>query len=513
MKKLIATTLAITVPLTSGAFTVSLNPNHLHIGEFKGKSAGHEEITRQSLLIALDAVRRSVKYPLSPLEDEVLRQGLENERWGTLGYAVPNPVIRGNHSNDIPGTPNYSIVPEYLNHIPFLLKSTAVTTNKTTKYLKPENLRVRSFWMWYNLESEFANLKTLSKSARKAREEEVKRNMGGNWDYNYEFQSAHSLRDTVMEKDGKTFRALTSSRATCERTRSYIHNLAILAVKNLNKASSLLAESDATRNSAKSKHLRSSAKDYTYQAFFQIGQASHSLQDSFSAAHTVREGENYDIKDICVYGDSYKKMLNSNAGKTCYHFEYVPAEPGIRNLAKKGVEGVVSYREGDMHDSIWIRGEEDAPKKFPNYVQTLERWGHKKGAKGQVVEHKEEVNLTSISNTFIEEVSAKWANMKDEARMARTATAKYVYVILEYLSDVRNGYIEDDQNYSLLSNRLNAQFFDGSPQRLQNPVWIADSGYVDKRPNIVHVAPIKDIMKDGVFRCGQLSNEPIVPGK
>ncbi|MBX9768545.1 MAG: hypothetical protein K2X47_14825 [Bdellovibrionales bacterium] len=290
-----------------------------------------------------------------------------------------------------------------------------------------------------------------------------------------------------------------------------IHNLAILAVKNLNKAQDQLAKAKVS-SSARARLLAQSAKDYTYQAFFQIGQATHSLQDSFSAAHTVRSGENYDINNICVYGDDYKTLLKNNASKTCYHFEYVPTEPGLQNYVKKGVEGASSYKEGDMHDSIWIRGDKDTPERFPNYVQTLNRWGHTK-KNGIVIEQKEEVNLTSISNPFIEEVSAKWANMKDEARMARTATAKYVYVILEYLSDVRNGYVKDDSKMSLLSSRLNSEFFDGSPSRLQNPVWIADSGYVDKHPSIVHVAPIKNVMSQGVFRCNQLSDEPVVPGK
>ncbi|MBX9768546.1 MAG: hypothetical protein K2X47_14830 [Bdellovibrionales bacterium] len=220
MKKFIAATLTLTVPLSSGAFTVSLNPKHVHIGAFKGKSSGHEEITRQGLLLALDATKRSVTFPLSEVEEQILRQDLQNERWGTLGFAAENPVIRGNHSNDIPGTPNFTMVPEYLNHIDFLKESTATVEGTTKTYLPIETLRVRSFWMWYNLESEFANLSQLPPPARKARVEEVKRNMGGNWDYNFEFQSAHSLRDIKMEKDGKTLKALTSARATCERTRS-----------------------------------------------------------------------------------------------------------------------------------------------------------------------------------------------------------------------------------------------------------------------------------------------------
>ena len=518
MKSLVTTALLIAIPLNSIAFTVSLDPKAAKyvrvkglkdlVSSASGKTTGHEEITRQAILIGLDATKRSVTYPLNEVEDSVLRAGLENMQWGTLGYATENPVIRGNHSNDIPGTPNSILLPEYRKYIPFLTQSTK-TKSKVTRndvILPADSLAVRSFWMWYNLDSDFAKLDQLTPEARRARQTEVYRNMGGNWDYNFEFQTAHSLRD--IRTDAKNnFKSLGSDRATCERTRSHINNLAILAVRNLEKSDALSKKATELRKVGRAQEADqtlSNARAYATQAFFHLGQGTHSLQDSFSSAHTKRGGPNYDIQQFCVYGDDFRKKLGRNKDKTCYHFEYIPSESTAQAYSDTLVKGVTSFREGNMFDSIWIRSNEKEPTKAPNFVLARDFWGGVEFV-GVLSEEKE-------FETFVEGISSKWANMRHEARMARTATAKYLYIVLDYLSNARLGK-PDDKAKTLLTQRLKDEFFDGTPSRMKPELdWIKDSGYIgDHGHAYVKVRNINDVMPQGVFRCNHLSNEEIVP--
>src|SRR5262249_60641310 len=104
-------------------------------------------------------------------------------------------------------------------------------------------------------------------------------------------------------------------------------------------------------------------------ALFLFGHALHTIQDSFSAAHTVRAGaaDNHDLLNVCYYG----KPLNVGSS-ACYH-----AVP-------------------DLRDDIWLG----------NILEVV-----KKG--GSVVP--------------LDEIKER--SIKAEAQLARTATMRYLYTV------------------------------------------------------------------------------------
>ncbi len=132
---------------------------------------------------------------------------------------------------------------------------------------------------------------------------------------------------------------------------------------------------------------------------FLIGHASHTIQDSFSSAHTVRDdsAHNNDLKNVCYYG---KKRPDS--ADLCYH------EPI------------------DARDDIWLSNALDIIRQIFITISPVNSW--------------------------------KESNLKSEAVLARTATMRYLFLVAIALSKEGPNDLTPEQVRSVLTQNL----FEGS---------------------------------------------------
>ena len=177
---------------------------------------------------------------------------------------------------------------------------------------------------------------------------------------NPQTQMLHFLKNY---KDGVT---LEPARATCYRSRNAIKKVTLAAL-------------NAWDAGEKTK------------ALFLIGHATHTIQDSFSPAHTRRAGadNNYDLINICYYGvEMNKKMDHSRMGPKdlCYHLS------------------------PDSRDAVWnLSGEQ--------YKNALSNWG------------REAATQCDKGSGYPESDAAKASCLSNEARLARLATEKYLFLV------------------------------------------------------------------------------------
>lgn len=181
-------------------------------------------------------------------------------------------------------------------------------------------------------------------------------------------------------------------------------------------------------------------------ALFLIGHAVHTIQDSFSPAHTIRDGEthNYNLKNVCFYGMKMaeKQGIRTRLGQKldlCYH-----ATP-------------------DSKDAIWNM-------KPSQYKQALSNWGRD-----------ENVSECNRNKNYPETEDAKQSCLKSEARLAKLATEKYLFIIFSQISPANFIQTAESDIVASLDNRL----FDG-------PVGVPE---LDQK------------MAEGIMRCEGLSNE------
>lgn len=181
-------------------------------------------------------------------------------------------------------------------------------------------------------------------------------------------------------------------------------------------------------------------------ALFLIGHAVHTIQDSFSAAHTRRDDEahNYNLKNICFYGTQMAEKIGIHTGlgrklDLCYHS--APASD----------------------DAIWNL-------KRSQYKRTLSNWASS-----------EKVSECDRNENYPETEETKQSCLKSEARLARLATEKYLFIIFSQISPANFVQPLDPDIVASLDSRL----FDG-------PVGVAD---LDQK------------MAEGIMRCEGLSTE------
>jgi hypothetical protein len=184
-------------------------------------------------------------------------------------------------------------------------------------------------------------------------------------------------------------------------------------------------------------------------ALFLIGHAVHAIQDSFSPAHAQRDDEahNYNLKNVCFYGMKMAEKLgiHSRQGRKldlCYH-----SSP-------------------DSKDAIWNL-------KRSQYKQALSNWGHS-----------EKVTECDKNEKYPESEEAKQSCLKSEARLAKLATEKYLFIVFSQISPAN--FVQPDASdiVASLDNRL----FDG-------PVGVPE---LDQK------------MANGIMRCEGLSTEEFV---
>ncbi len=171
-------------------------------------------------------------------------------------------------------------------------------------------------------------------------------------------------------------------------------------------------------------------------ALFLFGHATHTIQDSFSHAHTLRDRDANGNKllKICYYGPQRK--VSDDA---CYHDMI------------------------DIRDDIW----------FSNPLFAINAFS----------------NLIPIE-------ALKEANLKAEAKLARTATMRYLYLIATYIKNESAELDEAD-----VRKTLNDKLFEGLTGMLA-----VDQGAAVGDPNAI--TP----MQNGIIRCEGLSPRPDLGG-
>ena len=183
-------------------------------------------------------------------------------------------------------------------------------------------------------------------------------------------------------------------------------------------------------------------------ALFILGLVTHTIQDSFSNAHTQRRSaaENYDLSSVCFYGvDAAKRFdYGSKANPLlCYH-EPSSSSDIIWNMTQKQM---------DKAKAEWPAEESTQCDKYASYPQTEKQ---------------------------------KQSCLNHEARLARLATEKYLYIVFSHLN-------------ILQTNPVNSKTM---------------SDFVDSLDSRLFQGPLGDTVLDakmplGIMRCEGLSNQSI----
>ncbi len=290
------------------AFTVAVpvkNPI-LPIGFLAGTTSGHEEITRQALVL-LNNHLKAKGISLDELSPEILAEK-DAGFSGASGLNSGNSIIRGNYATDLP--------------------------NVLTDHFNLPN--------WYHMKI-------------------------GAWNTNPDVQFVHFLRNI---KPGEV---LASQQETCIEARNTIIKSTIDGINLWHVG-----------------NIRS--------ALFLVGHASHTIQDSFSRAHTKRSDaeHNYDLLNVCYYGNR-----RDTHTKTCRH-HFI-----------------------DFRDDIWMGSPIDIIKRIFALI---------------------------IPSEEIREDS-----LKETATLARTASLRYLYLVTDYLFKNK----DKPANPAEVTNLLTDQLFEG----------------------------------------------------
>ena len=187
-------------------------------------------------------------------------------------------------------------------------------------------------------------------------------------------------------------------------------------------------------------------------ALFLFGHATHTIQDSFSPAHTIRadRNNNNNILKVCHYD------LKKQHADSCYH---LPVDP---------------------RDGIWIRTPSQliqAKRESPTEVAAI-------------------LPYVPVFTDFMLFDSFKESALKHEARLARTATMRYLYLMATYLKD----HSKDDVGFQRLRKSLTENLFEGRTGMLA-----VDQGLTKGDDSL----PIP--MSEGIIRCDKLDATASAP--
>ncbi len=280
---------------------------------------------------------------------------------------------------------------------------------------------------------------------------------GVNWDTWDGVQPSHTLtyplETGVKSKPPRSSDHLVSQQDLCYESRARIMETTVDAAQRweLGERKQAAAEKipSTPANKMKRDILTQQGLDLKKDALFLLGHATHTIQDSFSPAHVARDTwqGNNDPLNIGYYGSDLKN-----------------------HLTQAGVADQVAYHETvDIGDFIWIRDE-------ANYRRTRREWMNIPGEK-----------IRLCSDTILKLPADKEACLKHEARLARNATVRYLFVVAKYLNEKRTGKIKDTKHDELVT-RLTQNFFEGNAGIPGND----------------------EVMPDGIMRCHRLSDK-VVP--
>lgn len=176
---------------------------------------------------------------------------------------------------------------------------------------------------------------------------------------------------------------------------------------------------------------------------FLVGHATHVIQDSFSPAH-ARRGDvrsNFALQDVCYYGKKRQRALRAQglADSICYH-------------------NTVDI----LGDGIWNNSAAEAELARQNWP--------------------EEGSAIADAEQGPDSESRELA-LKHEARLAREATARFLYVLATAVAAEK----ENDSGFGSaaaerLTQRLSKEFFNGSTQ----------------------IPGLRNVFPQGAINCGQL---------
>ena len=187
-------------------------------------------------------------------------------------------------------------------------------------------------------------------------------------------------------------------------------------------------------------------------ALFFFGHATHTIQDSFAPAHTIRadKDHNHNVLKICYYG-----QVDTTNADSCYH---LPVDP---------------------RDGIWIR--------LPSQLMLAKQ--ESPGESAAIVPY------VPLFTDFMLFDSFKESALKHEARLARTATMRYLYLVAMYI-----GNPDPDDGYSRLGKILMENLFEG-PTGMR----AVDQGLA-KADDALPVP-----MAEGIIRCDRLDPKASTP--
>lgn len=239
---------------------------------------------------------------------------------------------------------------------------------------------------------------------------DVKDNM--DWQNHARTQKFHFLRDHLPKED-KNGSILVSQRKSCVASRE--------AIIRVTKEASLLMRKTAANSKEREANVR--------KALFFIGHATHMLQDSFSEAHGKRgtRKENFNVKEMCYFGfdtdifehpRSHERRLNS-----CHH----------------SVDEIV-------RDGLWLKdskGINRVKKEWPGEP---------------IIEDSYDGIYTCLKN-FTKKLTNNTSCIKHTSRLARTATAKYLLVLINYNQTFDNEAVAEKDH---MRTYLMENFFEGN---------------------------------------------------
>ena len=355
----------------------SLKTVHRHVN-----LSGHEEITRQAIILAVSAAKtNNIKIPQ---EISLMAfQNLQPDKFGLIGSEATNPLIQGNYATDFPFTRK-----DYVVNIP-------------------------KYWKFNDVQDDM------------------------DWQNHAKTQKFHFLRDHLSKPDSRGS-MLVGQRKSCIATREAI-------IKVTKEASLLMRTKTNARGTAL---LPAERQANVKKALFFIGHATHMLQDSFSEAHGKRKTRrsNHDLSEMCYFGFDddifrhpidHEKRLNS-----CHH----------------SIDEIV-------RDGLWLKD-----SKGINRVKN--EWPDE-----PVVEDSYSGVYKCLKN-FTLKLTDNNTCIKHTPRLARTATAKYLLVMINYGRFNDKTIAAPDH----LRNYLMDNFFEGS----------------------LGLKGLDETMSEGVMRCDNL---------
>ncbi len=425
---------AMGVALASGAYGFTVAPKI-------GVLSGHEEITRQAIVWSKD-----ILLSIPELDTDHFRQAVRDMTdleadflFGLVGRNSTNPIVRGNYATDNP--------------------------------IHPDEPRAH----WEASLSEFFGVPV------------------DNWHTDPRTQAPHALRKTLGEGEHPGLGLVEPAKDSCYATRDTIFKLTSEAARIWRNL--LSAEIDPHALENRPEFLT----ELRRKALFFMGSATHVIQDSFSPAHTFRDDSgNNDLMDVCFYDPSELKegLLRGHV-----HAQVSVAQglwitgPIQRYIDKLTRETSNRYKKNlaclhstyDIRDRIWIRArsELDLAKRNDWANREEEYWKTAKKI-GFIFKRKPEPVRACDDNNFSTD-EGRHGCLKHEARLARSATIKYLVLMTKSLFELRDALpnMTDEQIDAFFKDKLDTQLFEGSD------------------PTISRYG-LDQVMPEGILRCHKL---------